>query len=102
MEFTEGIRSKALRGYLEDTLDNLKLLVFDGPFNTLWIKIMNSVFDDTKKLCLENFDQIRLNEKIFIILEIDDLSQASLAIFSRCGVTFKFSFHIYYSFFKHI
>ena len=99
MEFTEGICSKALRGYLEDTLDDLKLLVFDGPFNALWIKIMNSILDDTKKLCLENFDQIRLNEKIFIILEIDDLSQASLAIFSRCGVTFKFSFHIYYSFF---
>ena len=63
MEFTAGICSKALRGYLEDTLDDLKLLVFDGPFNALWIKIMNSILDDTKKLCLENSYQIRLNEK---------------------------------------
>jgi dynein heavy chain len=49
---------------------------------------MNSVLDDTKKLCLENSDQIRLDEKTFIIFEIDDLSQASLATISRCGVVY--------------
>ena len=88
MEFTEGICSKALRGYFEDTSDDLKLLVFDGPVDTLWIENMNSVLDDTKKLCLENSDQIRLDEKTFIIFEIDDLSQASLATISRCGVVY--------------
>ena len=88
MEFTEGICSKALRGYFADTSEDLKLLVFDGPVDTLWIENMNSVLDDTKKLCLENSDQIRLDEKTFIIFEIDDLSQASLATISRCGVVY--------------
>ena len=88
MEFTEGICSKALRNYFNDTSEDLKLLIFDGPVDTLWIENMNSVLDDTKKLCLENSDQIRLDERTFIIFEIDDLSQASLATISRCGVVY--------------
>ena len=88
MEFNEGICSKALRGYFNDTSEDLKLLIFDGPVDTLWIENMNSVLDDTKKLCLENSDQIRLDERTFIIFEIDDLSQASLATISRCGVVY--------------
>jgi hypothetical protein len=88
MEFNEGICSKALRDYFADVSEDLKLLLFDGPVDTLWIENMNSVLDDTKKLCLENSDQIRLDEKTFIIFEIDDLSQASLATISRCGMVY--------------
>ena len=88
MEFHEGICSKTLRDYFADTSDDLKLLAFDGPVDTMWIENMNSVLDDTKKLCLENSDQIRLDEKTFIIFEVDDLSQASLATISRCGMVY--------------
>ena len=88
MEFNEGICSKTLRSYFDDTSEDTKLLTFDGPVDTLWIENMNSVLDDTKKLCLENSDQIRLDEKTFIIFEIDDLSQASLATISRCGMVY--------------
>ena len=34
MEFNEGICSKALRGYFNDTSEDLKLLIFDGPVDT--------------------------------------------------------------------
>jgi dynein heavy chain len=96
MEFNEGICSKTLRSYFEDTSEDTKLLTFDGPVDTLWIENMNSVLDDTKKLCLENSDQIRLDEKTFIIFEIDDLSQASLATISRCGMVYTDRVNIKY------
>jgi len=88
LEFIEGVCSKSLRDYFADLSNDLKLLVFDGPVDTMWIENMNSVLDDTKKLCLENSDQIRLDEKTFIIFEVDDLSQASLATISRCGMVY--------------
>ena len=88
MEFYEGICSKTLRDYFADSSDDTKLLAFDGPVDTMWIENMNSVLDDTKKLCLENSDQIRLDERTFVIFEIDDLSQASLATISRCGMVY--------------
>eukprot|EP00340_Litonotus_pictus_P012496 CAMPEP_0170538444 /NCGR_PEP_ID=MMETSP0209-20121228/103311_1 /TAXON_ID=665100 ORGANISM="Litonotus pictus, Strain P1" /NCGR_SAMPLE_ID=MMETSP0209 /ASSEMBLY_ACC=CAM_ASM_000301 /LENGTH=3072 /DNA_ID=CAMNT_0010840135 /DNA_START=28 /DNA_END=9246 /DNA_ORIENTATION=- len=88
-EFTEGICSKILRDYFADNESNdNKLLIFDGPVDTMWIENMNSVLDDTKKLCLENSDLIRLDDKTLIIFEIDDLSQASLATISRCGMVY--------------
>lgn len=88
-EFTEGICSKILRNYFADSNTNdSKLLIFDGPVDTLWIENMNSVLDDTKKLCLDNSDLIRLDNKTLIIFEIDDLSQASLATISRCGMVY--------------
>jgi dynein heavy chain, axonemal len=88
MDFYEGVCSKVLRDYFADLSNDLKFLVFDGPVDTMWIENMNSVLDDTKKLCLENSDQIRLDEKTFIIFEVDDLSQASLATISRCGMVY--------------
>jgi len=88
LEFVEGVCSKSLRDFFADLSNDLKLLVFDGPVDTMWIENMNSVLDDTKKLCLENSDQIRLDDKTLIIFEVDDLSQASLATISRCGMVY--------------
>ena len=88
VDFYEGVCSKVLRDYFADSSNDLKLLAFDGPVDTMWIENMNSVLDDTKKLCLENSDQIRLDERTFVIFEVDDLSQASLATISRCGMVY--------------
>ena len=89
MEFVEGVCSKILREFLSDQSNDIKLLIFDGPVDTIWIENMNSLLDDTKKLCLANSDVIRLDERSFIIFEIDDLSKASLATISRCGMVYN-------------
>ena len=79
MEFVEGVCSKILREFLADQSNDTKLLIFDGPVDTIWIENMNSLLDDTKKLCLANSDVIRIDDKSFLVFEIDDLSKASLA-----------------------
>ena len=49
---------------------------------------MNSVFDDSRTLCLANAERIKLTSQIKVIFEVQDLSCASLATISRCGMVY--------------
>ena len=71
-----------------DDCNDHRWIVFDGPVDTLWIESMNSVLDDSKLLCLDNGERIKLPETIHMLFEVGDLSQASPATVSRCGMVY--------------
>jgi len=62
--------------------------MFDSPIDHLWVETLNSVLDDSKKLCLPNSEIIDMTKYMTIYFESDHVDNASPATISRCGMIY--------------
>ena len=98
-EWTAGIVPNLVNEAVE-ALENPEIahhkrwIMFDGPVDTLWIESMNTVLDDSKMLCLNNGQRIRMPDTCTMVFEVNDLLVASPATVSRCGMVYLEPCHL--------
>lgn len=70
MEWRDGLMALSVRHAVNDTTDDHKWVICDGPVDALWIENMNTVLDDNKMLCMANSERIKLTPSIHMLFEV--------------------------------
>lgn len=90
-EWRDGIIPTMLRDNLNTEANKVarkKWIVFDGSMESEWVDYLNSVVDVSRNLCLPSSERVQVPDCVSFMFEADDLSRASPALLSRCGVVY--------------
>lgn len=87
-EWVDGVVACTYRACARASGTAKQWLVFDGPVDAVWIENLNTVLDDTKRLCLLSGEVIPMTDRMRLVFETDDVDAASPATISRVGMVF--------------
>lgn len=83
LEWRDGLMALSVRAAVNDTSEDHKWIISDGPVDALWIENMNTVLDDNKMLCLANSERIKLTPQIHMLFEVNTCFAGGGEIFTE-------------------
>uniref|UniRef100_A0A3Q2SWQ1 Dynein heavy chain hydrolytic ATP-binding dynein motor region domain-containing protein n=1 Tax=Fundulus heteroclitus TaxID=8078 RepID=A0A3Q2SWQ1_FUNHE len=84
----DGILPALLRKGAASVDKKTQWFILDGPLDPGWMDGLNSLLDDSKKLCLSSGEFLHLTDEMSVMFEAQDLAGASPATVSRCGLVY--------------